>query len=73
MIFDELRNSGGRPVQVPPMVEVVMDATGLNKTHNDALREISARVLSQLHQLAKRGRIQGIGRRVGVSRAIPPQ
>ncbi len=42
------------------MVEAIMDAKGLDKTHNDAVREISARVLAQLHQLAKRGRIQRI-------------
>jgi hypothetical protein len=50
-----------------------MDAKGLDKTHNDAVREIAARVLAQLHQLAKRGRIQRIGRRVGVSWVMPPQ
>jgi hypothetical protein len=50
----------------------IMDAKGLDKSHNDAVREISARVLAQLHQLAKRGRIQRIGRRVGVSWVMPP-
>jgi hypothetical protein len=44
-----------------------------NKPHDDAVREISARVLAQLHQLAKRGRIQRTGRRVSVSWVMPPQ
>jgi len=73
LIFAELRKSEGKPVQVPPMVEAIMDAKGLDKTHNDAVREISARVLAQLHQLAKRGRIQRIGKRVGVSWVMAPQ
>lgn len=50
-----------------------MDAKGPDKTHRDAVREISARVLAQLRQLAKRGRIQRVGRRVGVSWVMPPQ
>ena len=54
------------------MAEAIMDAKGLDKTHNDAVREISARVLAQLHGLAKRGRITRIGRRVGVSWVMPP-
>jgi hypothetical protein len=41
-----------------------MDAKGLDKTHRYAFREITARVLAQLHGLAKRGKIQRIGRRV---------
>jgi hypothetical protein len=49
------------------MVDAIMDANGLDKSHNDAVREISACVLAQLHQLSKRGTIQRIGRRVGVS------
>jgi hypothetical protein len=73
LIFAELRKSAGQPVQVPPMVEAVMAAKGLDKSHRDAVREVSARVLAQLHQLAKRGRIQRIGRRVGVSWVMPPQ
>jgi hypothetical protein len=43
LIFEELRKSGGTPVQVPPMVEAIMDAKGLDKSHRDAVREISAR------------------------------
>jgi hypothetical protein len=45
----------------------------LDKTHNGAVRQISARVLAQLHQVAKRGRIQRIGRRVGVSWVMSSQ
>jgi hypothetical protein len=41
-----------------------MDTKGLDKTHRDAVREIAARVLAQLHQLAKRGRIHRIGIRL---------
>jgi len=73
LIFDQLRKSEGKPVQVPPMVEAIMDAKGLDKTHRDAVREIAARVLAQLHGLAKRGKIQRIGRRVGVSWVMPSQ
>jgi hypothetical protein len=38
-----------------------MDAKGLDKTHRDAVREIAARVLAQLHGLVKRGKITRIG------------
>ena len=47
LIFDQLRKAEGKPVQVQPMVEAIMDAKGLDKTHRDAVREISARVLAQ--------------------------
>ena len=50
-----------------------MDAKGLDKSHRDAVREIAARVLAQLHGLAKRGKITRIGKRVGVSWVMPPQ
>ena len=50
-----------------------MDAKGLDKSRNDAVREISAPVLAQFHLLAKRERIQRIGKRVGVSWVMPPQ
>ena len=73
LIFDQLRKADGKSMQVPPLVEAIMDAKGLDKSHTDAVREISARVLAQLHQLAKRGRIQRIGRRVGVSWVMPTQ
>lgn len=73
LIFCQLRKAEGKPVQVPAMVEAIMDAKGLDKGHNDAMRQISARVLAQLHQLAKRGRIQRIGRRVGVSWVMPSE
>jgi hypothetical protein len=73
LIFDQLRNAKGNPVLVPALTAAVMDAKGLDKKHRDAVREISARVLAQLHSLAKRGRIERIGRRVGVSWILPPQ
>jgi len=73
LIFAELRKAEGKPVLVPALTAAIMDAKGSDKTHNDAVREIAARVLAQLHQLAKRGRIQRIGRRVGVSWVMPPQ
>jgi len=49
-----------------------MDAKGLDQTHRVAVREIAGRVLAQLHRLAKRGKIQRIGRCVGVSWVMPP-
>jgi len=73
LIFDQLRKADGKPVLVPAITEAIMDTKGLNKTHRDAVRGIAARVLAQLHQLAKRDRIQRIGRRVGVSWVMPPQ
>jgi len=73
LIFDQLRKSEGKPVLVPAITEAIMDAKGLDKTHRDAVREIAARVLAQLHGLAKRGKIQRIGKRVGVSWVMPPQ
>jgi len=72
LIFDQLRKAEGKPVLVPAITEAIMDAKGLDKTHRDAVREIAARVLAQLHGLAKRGKIQRIGRRVGVSWVMPP-
>jgi hypothetical protein len=71
LIFDQLCKAEGKPVQVPAITEAIMDAKGLDKTHRDAVREIAARVLAQLHGLAKRGKIQRIGRRVGVSWVMP--
>ena len=60
------------PKAIRPAPLRAMDATagygrqGLDKTHRDAVREMSARVLAQLHQHAKRGRSQRVGRRVGL-------
>ena len=48
-----------------------MDAKGLDETRCDAVRKIAARVLAQLNGLAKRGKIQRIGRSVGVSWVMP--
>ena len=47
-------------------------AMGLDQIHWVAVREIAARVQAQLHWLAKRGKIQRMGRRVGVSWVMPP-
>lgn len=56
LIFDQLRKSDGKPVQVPPLVEAIMDAKGLDKSHNDAVREI---------RQAAGGRRHGTGLRLG--------
>jgi len=61
-----------KAIEVPAISEAIMDAKGLDKTHRDAVREIATRVLAQLHGLAKRGKIQRISRRVGVSWVMPP-
>jgi len=51
----------------PNKVVATVHPKAMDKTHRDAVREIAARVLAQLHGLAKRGKIQRIGRRADVS------
>jgi len=60
-----------KPVLVPAITEAIMDAKGLDKTHRDAVREIAARVLAQLHGLEKRSKFTRIGKRVGVNWVMP--
>jgi hypothetical protein len=66
----DIRSSHKSPTW-PRISKAIMEATGLDKTHRDAVREIAARVLAQLHGLAKRDKIQRIGLRIGVSWVMP--
>ena len=60
LIFDQQRKAESKPVQVQLMVEAIMDTKGLDKAHRDAVREISARVLDQLHGWQSAGEFNGL-------------